>query len=77
MVVTEEEEFSAITDKIPQKPMTVAEGTSYTLVIVAALGVGFLFFVFCFFCLLCSCIMAMLMTTTRMMGVCSVVYFFK
>lgn len=33
-----EEEFSAITDKIPQRPITVVEGTSYTLVIIAALG---------------------------------------
>lgn len=32
------EPFSAITDKIPQRPMTVVEGTSYTLVIIAALG---------------------------------------
>lgn len=35
-----EEEFSAITDKIPQRPVTVVEGTSYTLVIIAALGVS-------------------------------------
>ena len=34
-----EEEFSSITDKIPQRPVTIVEGTSYTLVIVAALGV--------------------------------------
>ena len=40
----EEEEFSAITDKIPQRPVSVVEGTSYTLVILAALGVR-LFFV--------------------------------
>lgn len=35
-----EEEFSAITDKIPQRPVTFVEGTSYTMVIVAALGVS-------------------------------------
>eukprot|EP00887_Chlorella_sp_A99_P006902 scaffold2.g6902.t1 len=37
-LVEAEEEFSAITDKIPQRPVTVAEGTSYTLLIVGALG---------------------------------------
>jgi mitochondrial import inner membrane translocase subunit TIM21 len=37
-IVAAEEEFSAITDKIPQRPVSVAEGTSYTLVIIAALG---------------------------------------
>lgn len=40
-LVEAEEEFSAITDKIPQRPVSVAEGTSYTLVIIAALGVSF------------------------------------
>lgn len=39
-LVAAEEEFSAITDKIPQRPVTVVEGTSYTLIIVAALGVS-------------------------------------
>lgn len=39
-----EEEFSAITDKIPQRPITVVEGTSYTVLIVAALGVRILFY---------------------------------
>ena len=39
LVVADEEEFSAITDKIPQRPMTVVEGTSYSLVIIAALAV--------------------------------------
>ncbi len=34
-----EEEFSAITDKIPQRPVTVTEAGGYSLVIVAALGV--------------------------------------
>eukprot|EP00890_Picochlorum_soloecismus_P000530 jgi/Picsp_1/1478/NSC_04956-R1_protein len=38
IVAAEEEEFSAITDKIPQRPVSVVEGTSYTLVILAALG---------------------------------------
>lgn len=33
-----DERFSAITDKIPQRPVSVVEGTSYTLVIIAALG---------------------------------------
>ncbi|GAB4813938.1 hypothetical protein N2152v2_000984 [Parachlorella kessleri] len=37
-LVAAEEEFTAITDKIPQRPVTVVEGTSYTLVIIAALG---------------------------------------
>lgn len=37
-VVEAEEEFSAITDKIPQRPVSMVEGTSYTLVIIAALG---------------------------------------
>ena len=39
-LVAAEEEFTAITDKIPQRPVTVVEGTSYTLVIIAALGVS-------------------------------------
>ena len=38
LAAADEEPFSAITDKIPQRPMTVVEGTSYTLVIIAALG---------------------------------------
>jgi len=33
-----EDPFDAITDKIPEKPVGVVEGTSYTIVIVAALG---------------------------------------
>ena len=37
-LIEAEEEFSAITDKIPQRPVSVVEGTSYTLVIIAALG---------------------------------------
>jgi hypothetical protein len=47
--VTKDEEFSAITDKIPQRPVTVVEGTSYTLLIIAALGASFFFFLrYCF-----------------------------
>lgn len=38
LAAADDEPFSAITDKIPQRPMTVVEGTSYTLVIIAALG---------------------------------------
>lgn len=38
LAAADEEPFSAITDKIPQRPMSVVEGTSYTLVIIAALG---------------------------------------
>ncbi|GIL44176.1 hypothetical protein Vafri_1706 [Volvox africanus] len=34
-----EEKINAITDKIPQRPMGVVEGTSYTLIILAAFGV--------------------------------------
>jgi hypothetical protein len=34
-----EETFSAITDKIPQKPVGVVEGTSYTIIILAAFAV--------------------------------------
>ncbi|KFM24274.1 Mitochondrial import inner membrane translocase subunit tim21 [Auxenochlorella protothecoides] len=37
-LVSAEEEFSAITDKIPQRPVGVVEGTSYTVIILAALG---------------------------------------
>jgi hypothetical protein len=36
----EEEPFDAITDKIPEKPMTFAEGASYSLVILAGLGIA-------------------------------------
>ena len=38
-VTTRAEEYDEITDKIPQKPVTAAEGTSYTIVILAALAV--------------------------------------
>lgn len=41
-LVSAEEEFSAITDKIPQRPVGVVEGTSYTVIILAALGVSWL-----------------------------------
>jgi import inner membrane translocase subunit TIM21 len=34
-----EETFSAITDKIPQKPVGIVEGTSYTLLILGAFTV--------------------------------------
>ena len=34
-----EEKINAITDKIPQRPVGVVEGTSYTAVILAAFGV--------------------------------------
>ena len=34
----EEEEFNAITDQIPQRPVGVVEGTSYTIVILAGLA---------------------------------------
>ncbi|GFR40314.1 hypothetical protein Agub_g849 [Astrephomene gubernaculifera] len=34
-----DEKINAITDKIPQRPVGVVEGTSYTLVILAAFGV--------------------------------------
>lgn len=36
----DQDDFNAITDKIPQKPMTAAEGVSYTAIILAAFGVG-------------------------------------
>ncbi|TVU47712.1 hypothetical protein EJB05_07319, partial [Eragrostis curvula] len=36
----EEEPFDAITDKIPEKPVTFAEGASYSLVILAGLGIA-------------------------------------
>lgn len=40
-VVSQQEQFDEITDKhIPQRPMGVVEGTSYSLVILAAIGFG-------------------------------------
>jgi import inner membrane translocase subunit TIM21 len=35
-----DEKINAITDKIPQRPVGVVEGTSYTAIILAAFGVG-------------------------------------
>ncbi len=35
-----EEKMHAITDKIPQKPVTVVEATSYTAIIAAAFAVS-------------------------------------
>ena len=35
-----EEKINALTDQIPQRPMGVVEGTSYSLVILFAFGVG-------------------------------------
>lgn len=40
-VVTQQDTFDEVTDKhIPQRPMGVVEGTSYSLVILAAIGFG-------------------------------------
>lgn len=39
MINQEEEEDSSITDQIPAKPMTAAEGVSYTAIILAAFAV--------------------------------------
>jgi hypothetical protein len=36
----EEEPFDAITDKIPEKPVTFAEGASYSLVVPVGLGIA-------------------------------------
>jgi import inner membrane translocase subunit TIM21 len=38
LATVEEEAFSAITDRIPERPMGAVESTSYSLVILAALG---------------------------------------
>ncbi|GMH35608.1 hypothetical protein BSKO_03476 [Bryopsis sp. KO-2023] len=38
-LMVEDEEFDAITDKIPQKPMSAAEGVSYLAIILAAFAV--------------------------------------
>lgn len=35
-----QERIHAITDKIPQKPVGIVEGTSYTAIILAAFGVS-------------------------------------
>ena len=37
-LAVEQEQFDAITDQIPQRPMGVVEGTSYTFVIIAGLA---------------------------------------
>ena len=36
----EEEDLNAITDQIPQRPMGVVEGTSYSLIIVAGIAMA-------------------------------------
>ena len=36
----EEEDMNAITDQIPQRPMGVVEGTSYSLIIVAGIAMA-------------------------------------
>lgn len=35
-----DEKINAITDKIPQRPVGVVEGTSYSVLIIAAFGVS-------------------------------------
>ncbi|KAK3151077.1 hypothetical protein QOZ80_3AG0241400 [Eleusine coracana subsp. coracana] len=40
LAAVEEEPFDAITDKIPERPVTFAEGASYSLVILAGLGIA-------------------------------------
>jgi import inner membrane translocase subunit TIM21 len=37
-LTVEQEGEDAITDQIPQRPVSVAEGTSYTIIIIAAIG---------------------------------------
>ena len=37
--MVEEEDYDAITDKVPEKPMTAAEGVSYTAIILVAFAV--------------------------------------
>eukprot|EP00898_Chlorokybus_atmophyticus_P004688 jgi/Chlat1/521/Chrsp103S00011 len=39
-LVSAEEEFDAITDKIPERPVTAVEGASWSIVILAALGIA-------------------------------------
>lgn len=36
----EEDPFDSITDKIPERPVSVAEGASYSLIILAGLAVA-------------------------------------
>lgn len=45
-LVAAEDEFSAITDKIPQRPVTATEAGGYSLVILAALGVRLFIYLF-------------------------------
>ena len=40
VMTVEDERFSAITDQIPQRPMGVVEGTSYTVIILAGIAVA-------------------------------------
>jgi hypothetical protein len=39
-LTVDQEEFDAITDQIPQRPMGVVEGTSYTVVIIAGIAMA-------------------------------------
>lgn len=39
-LTVDEEEINAITDQIPQRPMGVVEGTSYTVVIIAGIAMA-------------------------------------
>ena len=39
-LVVDEEEINAITDQIPQRPMGVVEGTSYTVIIIAGIAMA-------------------------------------
>lgn len=39
-LAVEQEEYDAITDQIPQRPMGVVEGTSYTLLIAAGIAIA-------------------------------------
>lgn len=39
-LAAQEEEFDAITDQIPQRPVGIVEGTSYTLLIAAGIALA-------------------------------------
>ena len=39
-LTVDEEELNAITDQIPQRPMGVVEGTSYTVIIIAGIAMA-------------------------------------
>ena len=39
-LTVDEEEVNAITDQIPQRPMGVVEGTSYTVIIIAGIAMA-------------------------------------